>query len=136
MLVSNYFFFCYSFICLYYNKNYNISEFTPNSNIACIKLVKNGNKNQCWANELLPIKAKFFNFKSLSPTYLSFVSSYWFITYGFVIPILKSIGFVIGLCNRCICEELSLCKLERNFIWPANSSSYLFCSSLRLIFSI
>ena len=121
MLVSNYFFLCYSFICLYFILI--ITRIITFQNLPQIpfkdikvELVKNGNKNQCWANELLPIKAKFFNFKSLSPTYLSFVSSYWFITYGFVIPILKSIGFVIGLCSLCICEELSLCKLERNFI--------------------
>lgn len=40
MLVSNYFFLCSSFICLYYNKNYNISELTPNSMIAYIRLSK------------------------------------------------------------------------------------------------
>lgn len=49
----------------------------------------------------MPTIAKCFNFKSLSPTNFSFVLSYSFITYGFVIPIRKSIGFVIGLCNRC-----------------------------------
>ena len=48
-------------------------------------------------SELFPIIARFLSFRLLSPKYFSFVFSYYFITYGFVIPILKSIGFVTGL---------------------------------------
>ena len=91
-------------------------------------------QNHFWS-ELLPTIAKCFNFKSLSPTNFSFVLSYYFITYGFVMPIRKSIGFVIGLCSLCVGELAYVWYWCFSFSCVAKSSSYLFISSFFFSFS-
>lgn len=53
-------------------------------------------KNHCW-RVLLPTIAKLRSFSCGSPKYFSLVCSYSRMMYGLVMPILKSMGLVMGL---------------------------------------